>query len=174
MNEEPLDLHRFGRAISRSRWLVVAFVIGGVLAGALFTAVRLPQYSASTVVLLPPSQNPSGQTTRDIQTEVEVATSAVVLTFASKALPDHPGIVELKREVKVSSPTDSVLVFKGRATSAREAIAVSNAAANAYQSYSKTSASDQAQQVIAPLNKRVTDARQHEPWIFRRRSTRHY
>ena len=80
-----------------------------------------------------------------------------MLTFASKALPDHPGIVELKREVRVSSPTDSVLVFKGRATSAREAIAVSNAAADAYQSYSRTSASDQAQQVIAPLNERVTD-----------------
>ena len=135
-----------------------------MLAAALFTAVRLPRHYASTVVLLPPSpQNASGQSTRDIQTEVEVATSAVVLQLASQALSrtiraSH----ELKREVTVSGPTPDVLVFKGHAASARDAIAVSNAAANAYQSYSKKSASDQAQQVIAPLNASVTSARQHE------------
>jgi capsular polysaccharide biosynthesis protein len=158
MNEEPLDLHRFGRAISRGRWVVIAFVIGGIVAAALFTAVRLPRHYASTVVLLPPApQTSSGQPARDIQTEVEVATSAVVLQLASQALPSHPSIHELKREVTVGGPTPDVLVFKGHAPSAHDAIAVSNAAANAYVSYSKTSASDQAQQVIAPLNKSITE-----------------
>src|SRR5262249_2511880 len=136
MNEEPLDFHRFGRAIARSKWLVVAFVIGGVVVAALFTAVRRPPQSASTVVLLPPSpQTTSGQPARDIPTEVEVATSVVVLQYASQALPNHPSIGALKQHVKVSSPTANVLVFKGSAPSARDAIAVSNAAANAYQAY---------------------------------------
>jgi len=156
MNEEPLDFHRFGRVIARSKWLVAAFVIGGILVAALFTAVRLPQHEASTVVLLPPApQTASGQPGRDPQTEAEVATSVVVLQYASQALPRHPSVDALKRQVTVSSPTASVLVFKGHAPSARDAIAVSNAAANAYQAYSKKTSNDQAQQVIAPLNERV-------------------
>jgi capsular polysaccharide biosynthesis protein len=159
MNEEPLDVRRFGRAIARGRWTVVTMILAGLVAGGLLTLLRVPRHSASAVVLLPAAPAApaaaAGQPARDIQTEVELAKSSVVLELAADALPNHPSIDELKRDVRVAGPTPDVLVFKSSATSARDAIAEANAAANAFQSYSKTSANDLALQVIAPLTERV-------------------
>lgn len=45
MNEEPLDLRRFSRAVSTGRWIMVATVVIGVLVGVGVAAVQTPQYS---------------------------------------------------------------------------------------------------------------------------------
>jgi uncharacterized protein involved in exopolysaccharide biosynthesis len=153
MNEEPLDLRRFGRAVSRRRWLVVLFALGGVLAATLFSVFRVPDYTATTVVLLPVAPtNAAGAAMRDIETEVQVAQSAVVLSLASKTLPTHPPVSKLRRELAVSAPTSDVLAFKGKAKSAHEAIAIANATADAYNDYSASSATETAKQVLDPLN----------------------
>ncbi len=154
MNEDPLDLRRFARTIAHGKWIVVACVLAAVIGAAVFTFARPPRRQASAVVLLPHTPTTSGQS-RDIQTEVEVGTSAVVLQLASQSLPHHPRISALQKDVTVSAPTSDVLVFKGHATSARRAVALANAAANAYATYVKNSANDQAQRVTEPLNDRI-------------------
>jgi capsular polysaccharide biosynthesis protein len=160
MNEEPLDLHRFGRAMARGKWTLAAFVVAGLLAGVVVSLVRPPWYSAGAVVLLPAAGlDVNGNPARDPQTEVQIASSTNVLQIAAQNLRPASTVNNLRARVKVAAPTADILHFTGRAPSAGAAIAIANAMADAYRQYATSNASQQTQQLVNDLKNRVTQLR---------------
>jgi capsular polysaccharide biosynthesis protein len=158
MNDEPLDLSRFRRAVERGKWVVVAFAVGGMIAGGVLSLVRVRHYSATSVVLLPPAGlDASGASDRDVQTEVQIASSADVLALAGGKLTPKRSVDQLRHRLTVSAPTDGILRFKSKTTSAGEAIAIANATAEAYRDYSANSGSTTDSKIADALQARVTE-----------------
>lgn len=89
--------------------------------------------------MLPPAgSGQTGQPARDVKTQVQLASSDVVLVIASQNL--HPPLATstLQKRLVVTAPTDDILVFEGRADSANQAIDIANATADAYRVYSSS------------------------------------
>jgi capsular polysaccharide biosynthesis protein len=137
MNEEPLDLRRFARAVSARKWVLVAAVVIGVAGGIVFAALQTPRYASSAVVLLPPAGvDASGQPARDVNTQEQLASSDVVLSIASRNLRPPLPTLTLQQRLVVTAPTNDILVFEGHADTADQAISIANAVAEAYREYS--------------------------------------
>jgi capsular polysaccharide biosynthesis protein len=157
MNEEPLDLRRFGRALLRAKWVLVAFAAVGMVAAGLFTLVHPPQYSATTLVLLPPSSlDTTGKPVRNIDTQVAVASSEDVLGLM-KPLRPPLSVQDLQKRVRVSAPTPDLLKFQGTAGSSGGALAIANGSAEAYARYAQQTAADQVKAAVSQLQTRVNE-----------------
>jgi capsular polysaccharide biosynthesis protein len=152
MTEQPLDLRRVARALQRGLRTIGVCLAVGIATAALFTVYRPPLYHATALVLLPTSAvDSSGQPTRDIKTEVQVAASGDVLTIAAGELRPTPHSSELKDRLKVTAPTPDILEFTAKAASAGGAIAAANAIADGYRKYSAGGATAQFDKIIASL-----------------------
>src|SRR5262245_48306101 len=100
MNEQPLDLRRFIRVLAPSAWIIVACVALGVAAAGTRSLSHPGMYSAHALVLLPPSSlDANGQPTRNIKTEVQIASSDDVLAIAATHLQPVPRVRELEKRV---------------------------------------------------------------------------
>ena len=152
MTEQPLDLRRVARALQRGLRTIGVCLAVGIATAALFTVYRPPLYHATALVLLPTSAvDSSGQPTRNINTEVQVAASGDVLTIAAGELRPKPHASELKDRLKVTAPTPDILEFTAKAASGGRAIAAANAIADGYRQYSAGGATAQFDRIIASL-----------------------
>ena len=156
MNEQPLDLRRVWTAIDRGRVVVYACVIGALVMAVVFTVVGPPDYSAKALILLPASSlDANGQPSRDIATEIHIASSADVLTTAARALRPAPKVEQLTKKVHVSAPTPDILEVTAKAGSRGRAIEIANRVADSYVAYSIRGASDLLSQVVSRLQKQA-------------------
>jgi uncharacterized protein involved in exopolysaccharide biosynthesis len=157
MNEPPLDLRQYTRPLARGLWIIVTCaVLGAAAAVGIIVARPIPTFTArATVLLTAPTTDASGQSARDIKTEVVIARSQPVLDAAGRSLRPTRSVTELKSRVAVAALTSDILQFTGKGRSASEAITNANATADAYRAYTNRSASGQLQQQLAPLKARA-------------------
>ncbi len=132
--------------------MLIGAVLVGALIGLLFFMVSPPRYKASAQVLLPQQPNTaSGQPARSIETEIAIASSTDVLSGAAQNLTPRPSVESLKRDIHASSSTPDVLEITASADSRGQAIAMANAAVNAYRSYRTANAADASTQLVGQL-----------------------
>jgi capsular polysaccharide biosynthesis protein len=152
VSEVPLDAKTTIRSISYHWRLLGACVLVGALVGMLYAALAPHRSMARSLVILPPaSAGANGQSVRDMNTEIQIATSTGVLAQAGDAVRPRLGISALQDEVEVTATTEDILEFQVRADTARDAIALSNAVANSYVEYSTHASANRAKQLAASL-----------------------
>lgn len=162
MSEQTLDLHRALSIVRRQRRTIAAVTALGALGGVLLVQVHPPQYSSTTKVLLPAQSaqagGQSGQDAgRDMDTELQIAISDVVLVPASRAVSPPLSLEETRDRVTVTAGAGDVLKFEatGRSASAAEALAV--AVADAEVAYQDNASSSLSQIQLAALEERRAD-----------------
>jgi capsular polysaccharide biosynthesis protein len=145
VEEQALNLKESFRVVLRYRRAVAICAAAGLVLGVVAAAV-LPSYStAKSVILLPPSPvNSSGTPTRNIQDDVALALSPLILTPAAKAAHIDLPIQTLQKRLTVSavSGTDDVISIVAKGTSGAQAIVLANAVANQFLAYSASAASN--------------------------------
>jgi capsular polysaccharide biosynthesis protein len=153
MTEQPLDIRRVVRALSRGVGTIGVCLAAAVVVALLYTVAKPPPYHATALVLLPASGvDSTGQPTRNVKTEVQVAASGDVLTLAAGELRPKPRSSELKDHLKVTARTPDILAFTVSAATGSRAIAGANAVADGYRRYSATGASSQLETVLGAYN----------------------
>jgi capsular polysaccharide biosynthesis protein len=156
VNEQPLDLRRIARSIWRQRIRFLACAAIGLLVGIVASIASPPPYTAHALVLLPASGLDSTTApTRDVQTQVRIASSSDVLVRASRALHPTPTVTELRGRVHVSAPTPDLLQFAVHAPSKEVAETTANQVAAAYVQWSQQGTSDLLSRVVTTLKARV-------------------
>ena len=154
VTEQPLDLHRFGQTLARGKWVLLLCALVGLLGAGAVTYIRSPQYSASSLMLLPAASTPSngnGQSTPNTDTQIQIATSTDVLAPAAAKIHFSGGANQLRHQVAVTDPTPDILKFVGKAKTPQSAIAIANAVATSYSTYVAGSANVQNQALLATL-----------------------
>ncbi len=152
MSEVPLDARSTVRSISRHWRLLAVCILFGVTAGVLYAAL-VPRWptARSQVILAPADAAANGQSTRDMGTEIQIATSSGVLNQAGKVVRPRLTASTLQDRVDVTAPTQDILEIRVRAATSRDAIALSNAVANSYVDYSNNASTKRAKQLLAAL-----------------------
>jgi capsular polysaccharide biosynthesis protein len=91
-----------------------------------------------------------------------------VLASAARKLRPVPRLSQLTKQVDVSAPTPDIVQFEAKASSPARAIAIANAVADSYVSYSLKGASDELDRVLTALraqsttlNEQATELRVH-------------
>ncbi len=136
MAEQSVDLRSTLSTLRRHRRVLVLAALLGTVAGVGFVLLRPPMYTSSSLVLLPPAQNSNGMpVTRNVDTEVRVATSDTVLGPAAEALDPPMSTRKLDRRVVVTASTTDVLKIQGRAETAQGAEAIARAVADSEVDY---------------------------------------
>jgi len=142
MDEQVLNLRESLHIIRRYPWLLVALALVGLLGGLAYTLVSPAMDSATALVELPPSplQPGSDVPTRDIATEVAIATTQGVLDPAARSIGLHLGYSTLQRRVGVTALTDDVVQITAQGSTPRAAEALANAVAAQFIAYKGTGA----------------------------------
>jgi capsular polysaccharide biosynthesis protein len=152
MTEQPLDLRRIWAAIRHDRTAFLACLAAAIVGALVFTVAKPPAYSARALVLLPASSvDSSGEPSRDIATQVRIASSADVVQIAANKLKSKPRVADLVKHVRVSAPTPDILQINARASSRGGAIEIANAVANAYVVYTERGATQDLDRVVGAL-----------------------
>ncbi len=150
--EQPVDTRRVVRALRRRPLVLIGSVLAGMALAVGVFVLQAPRYKASALVLLPEQPTTAnGQPARSIDTEIAIASSADVLTIAAQDLKPPPSVETLKREVHASGSAPDVLKVTASASSRAQAIAIANAAANAYRTYRTGNASNASSQLVGQL-----------------------
>jgi len=141
------------------RWLVQRFgllllltLIGGI-AGAIFTAVKAPTYTAKAYVVAIGSQGDSTAALGFAQAYGRIATSGPVLAFAGARLgSNRTGLAQVTSS---TSPDAPVIQVTSSGTSAQHAADLANAVADALADYGSTRRNDTnvSLAVLAPATK---------------------
>src|SRR5262245_3833670 len=120
----------------RRRWLVAVAVVGFAL-GAAYVMVKPPPLTSTTLVLLPPPRLDQSSET-DVATQVRIALSGTVLGAAGKKVKPPLTAGSVAKMVGVSAPTDQLIKVDATSSSAAQAQAISQAVADSYLAYVKT------------------------------------
>lgn len=152
MTEQPVDI-RSTLAVLRRRRLTLLLVLGTSVACAFaYTVLQPPAFVARSGVLLPASPlDENGKALRDMDTEVQVAASAQVLTPAGRAVTPPVSAVALRRKVSVRAVSTAVLEVQVSDRSARRAALLADAVASEYVAYSFKATSDESDTTIRLL-----------------------
>ncbi len=127
MSQQSLDLRGFFQTV-RQRWAIVALAAGlGLIAGCAFIALRPSMLTSMAVVELP-----TAAPAPDVGTQVLVAGSDPVLAGARRRAGLAVSLPALRRQVKVSSLTPSVLTISALGKTAAQAEDIANAVASSY------------------------------------------
>ena len=125
----------------RRWWIVVVFVLIGLIGSYAYTKVAAKAYSATTAVLVQPTgadqsnqvQGSRTQGSVSMDTEAAIVTSSSVSTIAAKLLKTSTPPSQLSPDIKVTVPPNSqVLDIACSAPTPSGAVACSNAFAAAY------------------------------------------
>jgi hypothetical protein len=129
MAEQALDLRAIASTLRRRRLVLVGAAIAGALAGVGLVVVGSLDYTSTSQVLLPPRQAGDDTADREVETEVRVAGSDLVLgVVAEERTPPVPAR-QLATRVQVSASTPDVIEFRVSAPTAKEAREVAQALA---------------------------------------------
>ena len=128
MSQQPLDLRRSLQIVRRYKAVVGATAAVGLLAGSVFTALHPPLLRSQAQVWLP-------AVTRDVPTQVLIASSNTVLAGAQRSLDPAPTAKALRDHVQVKSLTANLISITAEAATAEQAENIANAVATSYISY---------------------------------------
>lgn len=118
MAEQALDVRATLTLLRRHRFLVVAVILVGALAGVALAYLRPPLYSSVSMVLLPSGTEPNGEpVVRDPSTETRIASSDVVLGPAGEQLEPSLTAAEVREHVRIDASTNDVLTIEASASS---------------------------------------------------------
>src|SRR6266571_3219254 len=131
MSQQAMDLRRSLKIVRRYKRLVGAAATVGLLGGAFYTALHPPLLMSQALIVLPP-------VTRDVPTQVVIASSDPVLAAAQRSLDPAPTIKDLRRQVQVKSLTPNVISVNAEAATAAQAEDIANAVATSYIAYLST------------------------------------
>lgn len=136
MAEQTIDLRSTLGILRRHIVVLSAVASVGAGAGATLALVQPPEFSSSSLVLMPTVQDSSGQSLpSNIQTDIKVATSGVVLAPAGASLDPAMSQVELAEYVDVVASTEKVIEIVAAADTARAAQERAQAVAEAQVAY---------------------------------------
>jgi succinoglycan biosynthesis transport protein ExoP len=156
--KEP-ELRTYLRTLRRRKWIVIVVTIIGLAGATGYSFLQTPKYTATAQVLLQPTAEPgasqaaaSGLTPTDVETQVQLVTSAPVKQAVERQLR-----VASAPSVAVTSVTNTnVLQISATSTNPHRASTVANAYAGAYVNYSQAQVVNQllgaAQQIQAKIN----------------------
>ncbi len=135
MSQQALDLKGFFQSV-RQRWAIVGLAAGlGLIAGCAFIALH-PSMLVSQAVVVLPTTPPAP----DVGTQVVVAGSDPVLVGAQQSADLAVSLPALRRQVKVSSSTPSLMTISAQGKTAAQAQDIANAVASSYIHYSRLGA----------------------------------
>jgi capsular polysaccharide biosynthesis protein len=157
VSEQIVDLRSTWAILRRrGRTLAVAAALGA-LAGAALVYVLPGSYSSTSKVLLPATPADSGGqlAAHDIDTQVQIALSEVVLGRAGKTLKPPLRASTVADRVEVVAPTSDVLEVTARGISPAEAEALAGAVATANVAYLREAASSLSEDERAALADRT-------------------
>jgi capsular polysaccharide biosynthesis protein len=135
VSTQELDVKKSWRAIRRHRRAVAAVAAVGLLGGIAFALWAPPLYTATSLVVLPPS--PTNETAKaagkqSIETQVFIAESEPVLRSAGQNLTPPLTTEVVRARVKVTGVTLDIIKVDARGTSAQQAMRLANAVAEVY------------------------------------------
>jgi capsular polysaccharide biosynthesis protein len=155
VSEQAVDLRSTLSILRRKRRVLVGAAVLGVAAGLCLLLLRPPMYSSSTVVLLPPAREESGETTtREVQTDVEIASSSAVLEEAGAVVTPRVSTYDLAERVDVSATTTDVIRIQASADDAAEAENLAQAIAASYVAFLKEANSSLSSARLSALTER--------------------
>ncbi len=128
MTEQPLNLRRSLQILGRHLITLAVFTLLGGLAGAGYVALHPPARASSALVLLPSS-------TRNIPTQIVIATSAPVLAGAAGSIHPAISLAALDNQVTATITVFDVLSINAQARSTSQAESIANAVARSYVAY---------------------------------------
>jgi capsular polysaccharide biosynthesis protein len=134
MSEQALDLRRSMQIVRRHKILVGAFVLLGLVAGVGYGLFNPPMLTGTALVGLPPS-------TRDVSTQVVIASSNPVLAGALRSVHPPMPLLTLRDRIRVNGLTSNILSISAQGKTAADAEGNANAVANSYIAYVRTSKS---------------------------------
>lgn len=155
MAEQAVDLRSALAAWTRHRLLLGLAGLLGAAAGAGLVQVVPPHYTSTSQVLLPIADSESKDSGgRDRDTEIEIASSDVVLGPAGQAVRPKLTPAQVEDMVSVEAPSDDVIAFRVVAESPRQAEALAKALAKAEAAYSNGSGGSLARARSTALDER--------------------
>lgn len=141
MSEQTVDLRSTLAILRRHRRALVGAAALGAAAGACVVLLSPPLYTSASLVLLPPAEDASGQSIeRDVETEIQIASSDAVLAPAGEALEPPVSVKTLDKTVEVTAPSSDVLRIEASATTPERAQEMARAVADAEVTYITESA----------------------------------
>jgi capsular polysaccharide biosynthesis protein len=144
MSEQPLNLKRSLQILRRHRIAFGLTVMLGLFAGAAYTMLNPPMYTATALVALPSS-------TQNATTQAVIANSNAVLARAARSI--DPAMSLLSRRVQVTTPFSDVLSVSAQGESAAQAVDTANAVANSYVAYASATNTAEVLQPAASASK---------------------
>ncbi|HTZ07849.1 MAG TPA: hypothetical protein VMB72_02185 [Acidimicrobiales bacterium] len=139
MNEQPFDVKEVLRPVWLRRRLLAVLAVLGLAVGVTYGVVFRSSPSATALILLPPSNVTSaGVPTRDVATEIDIATSAPVLSAAGRAVTPHLSFATVKKRVAISSASQDILQIDASAPTGAQAEALANAVARQFVTFVTT------------------------------------
>jgi capsular polysaccharide biosynthesis protein len=143
MSQQALDLRSSIQAVRRHRRLFGAIVALGLLLGAVYAVFDQPMTTSSALVALPQAaaQVVPDQASNQLDTQMLVAGSGVVLEDALPHIKPSMTLQVLDTRVSVTNPAGSILSINGSGRSAAEAESIANAVAQSYISYTSSAGS---------------------------------
>lgn len=133
MNEQPLDLRRIVQALLRRWLLILVLVWTGCFAGFLVASRQQPVYVAVSTVLLPPAPaGTDGKPSRNVLTEVNIASNGNILGSAGRAVEPALDALAMRKRIKVEALTTDILEVRAEAPSAADAALLADAVAREY------------------------------------------
>jgi capsular polysaccharide biosynthesis protein len=140
--------------LRRRRGLIAAAAVAGGVLGAVYGTALPPQYSSSSQVLVS-AQNVNGEAAgRDIQTQVQVAGSSIVLDPAGESVDPRLSVEELSQRLEIDGPTSDVVRIRARADTPARAEELSQAVAESYVDYLENASSSLTNAQLAGLEER--------------------
>jgi len=129
VTEQATDLRGFIQSLLRHKFLVIAVLLVGCVAGGAYGLEKPPMLTSSALVVLP-------NTVRSIGTQAVIADSEPVLAGALREIGSAMPLQTLESRVHVTRLTlSNILSITAQGTNARQAEQTANAVANSYIAY---------------------------------------
>jgi capsular polysaccharide biosynthesis protein len=139
----------------RARVVIAAGVLG-LIAGSAYVVFQ-PTPLTSTALVLLPTPALAESSTSDVVTQVRIAESANILERAGLAVdPVVPGS-DVKKMLKVSSPTNQLIQIDVTSADGAQAQVLAQAVADAYVNYVRDTAKEVVATAVGDLRKRLAD-----------------
>jgi capsular polysaccharide biosynthesis protein len=157
VSEQALDLRTTLAVLRRHRGLLVGAIALGAAAGVAYSMLRLPQFSSTSLVLLPPTTVASNghSSSRDAATQVKIADSDAVLGPAGSAVRPPLSARQVRERVAISSATDEIVKIRASGVTGPAAKQLAGAVANSYVTFVRETASALDKTALAELATRA-------------------